>query len=69
MFESYKVNYFLKMALGLQSLVAQKHQLESELKHLEKNIFDLETAYLEEPGNITNNWEVCVEPLIISTLF
>ena len=43
--------------MTLDMLVARKHQLESDLKQLEKHIFDLETVYLEEPGNITNNWE------------
>ena len=46
------------MATTLETLVTRKQQLESDLKQLEKHIFDLETAYLEEPGNITNNWEV-----------
>ena len=46
------------MAMTLELLVAKKQQLESELKQLEKHVFDLETVYLEEPGNITNNWEV-----------
>jgi hypothetical protein len=46
------------MAMTLEMLVTRKQQLESDLKQLEKHIFDLETAYLEEPGNITNNWEV-----------
>ena len=46
------------MAMTLELLVARKQQLESELKQLEKQVFDLETVYLEEPGNITNNWEV-----------
>jgi hypothetical protein len=50
------------MAMTLEMLVTKKQQLESDLKHLEKHIFDLETAYLEEPGNITNNWEVRASP-------
>ena len=44
--------------LTLEMLVLRKQQLEAELKQLEKQIFDLETTYLEEPSNITNGWEV-----------
>ncbi|KAL4468912.1 hypothetical protein ABPG72_009182 [Tetrahymena utriculariae] len=44
----------------LQEKFDKRTQLEEELKSLEKNIYDLETQYLEETfnsGNIIRGWE------------
>mmetsp|Transcript_54400 Transcript_54400/g.127185 ORF Transcript_54400/g.127185 Transcript_54400/m.127185 type:complete len:141 (-) Transcript_54400:50-472(-) len=45
---------------SLQALVAQKAVLEKELTEIEKDIFDLEGAYLEDTqawGNILKGWD------------
>ncbi|EKX50271.1 hypothetical protein GUITHDRAFT_135433 [Guillardia theta CCMP2712] len=46
--------------MSLQSLITQKNQLEKELVEIEKEIFELETSYLEDTqqnGNILKGWD------------